>query len=257
MIICNCGKEFAKKNSLKSHARFCSKYKKIEKEKSVYKINDLTYRCECGKTFEKSQSLNSHFGYCETHRMGKPIKKRGQKKGHMNGWEKFSGEDILKIRRKSGETFSSRIKSGEITHSFLGKKHTKESKQKMSNKANENNNGFVKCKYYEVYCPYLQKYTKVQGSYEKKYSEYLNLNGIKWERDKKNNLRYILHEEDYTHTYYPDFYLPDTDEYIEIKGFWWKSKDDRVNDKRKMEAVIRCNPDKKIKIMESKDLDLL
>lgn len=79
---------------------------------------------------------------------------------------------------------------------------------------------------------------------------YLNECNINWIRRKRNNLKYKLHENDYVHVYYPDFYLPNLDVYVEIKGYWFKSNDGRVDDKRKMKCVIEQNTDKKIIIYE-------
>lgn len=255
MFVCNCEKIFEKRSSLTSHARFCDLYKKIEK-KTKYINDEGSYVCECGKIFQSHQSLNGHFNYCLVHRKGEPSRReKWPNKGSMNGWSRFSENEILEFRKKSRTSLGEKIKKGEIKPSFLGKKHTNETKQKMSDKASENNNGYVKCMYYDVYCPYRGKLLKVQGGLEKKYAEYLNEKGIMWDRDRKNNIKYKLNKDDYTHTYYPDFYLPCTKEYVEVKGFWWKSKDGRVDDKRKMDMVVKCNPDKKIKIIEKEDID--
>jgi NUMOD3 motif len=248
VYICNCGREFEKQKSLNSHARFCQLYLKKIKT-SIYKIDEHLYRCECRREFDNHQSLNSHFSFCLIHREGKPISHRNICKGIMNGWDNFSKEDINDIRKKSAKTYSIRLNSGEIINPFKNKKHTKESKEKISSSNGGRNNGFVKTKYYDVFCPYENKDVKVQGTWELKYVKFLNDNNIKWTRTRKINLKYKLFEDDYWHTYFPDFYLIDKNEYIEIKGFWWKSKDGRVDDKRKMDKVIEYNSDKKITII--------
>lgn len=129
------------------------------------------------------------------------------------------------------------------------KHHTKETKEKQSIANNGRNNGYVKTKYYEVFCPYENKNIKIQGTWELKYANYLNEQNINWTKSKYINLKYKLFENDYWHTYYPDFFLVDTQEYVEIKGYWWKSNDGRVDDKRKMKMVKKFNPDKTIKII--------
>jgi len=255
MYKCECGKEFKKQSSLNSHVRFCNLYIKKSKKQSIYKIKENLYKCECGKNFNKSQSLNAHFSYCIIHRKGIPSTRQNFVKGIMHGWDKFSKEKLNKIHKQAGKTLSRKIESGDIIPGFLGKKHTIKTKEKMSASSNEKNNGFVKTKYYEVFCPHLNKIIKVQGTWEFKYAKYLNKNNIKWIRNKKISLKYKLYKTDYNHTYYPDFYLISTDEYVEIKGFWWKSKDGRVNDKRKMEKVKQCNPDKKIIIYQKTELE--
>lgn len=256
---CKCGKSFDKKTSLRSHARFCKEYEKIV---SVSKYKNLdSYQCECEKEFKNSQSLNSHFSHCSVHRENKgKLSSRNyfhSKEGKMNGWDKFTEEERNRFFKKAGNTIKEKINSGILIPHWIGKKHTKESKEKMSRSASENNNGFVNCKYFEVYCPFMGKNIKLQGTYEKSYAEYLNVNKINWIKDKDINLSYKLNEDDFIHKYHPDFYLPDSDEYVEIKGYWWKSKDGRVDDRRKMDCVILCNPDKVIKILETRDLKKL
>lgn len=248
MCKCNCGKEFQKESSLKSHARFCKLYTKKKKKESIYKKKENLYECECGKIFEKSQSLNAHFSYCIVHRKGKKSS-RIHKKGVMNGWSDFTTDYINNIRKKSGETLSKKIKSGDIISAFKGKKHTKISKEKISSSNTGRNNGYIKTKYYDVFCPYENKIVKVQGKWEFEYANFLNKNNIKWVRSRKIYFKYKLFKNDYWHTYYPDFYLIDKDEYIEIKGFWWKSSDGRVDDKRKMKMVKKYNIDKKITVI--------
>jgi len=118
----------------------------------------------------------------------------------------------------------------------------------------ETNNGLIKTKWVKIYCPFRDKDVFVQGTWEFKYAHFLNEKKILWDRSKKYKFNYRLNEEDYEHSYFPDFFLPETSEFIEIKGFWWKSKDGRVDDKRKMEAVLQCNPELKITILQKKEL---
>jgi len=172
-------------------------------------------------------------------------------------WNKGLTKETSESVKKYSDKLKAKYKSGELIGSFKGKHHSLETRQKQSLKACERNNGFVKTKYYEVFCPYESKNVKVQGSYELAYVNYLNKNNINWVRNKTINLKYKLNEDDYIHTYYPDFYLPNTNEYIEIKGYWWKSEDGRVDDKRKMNKVIEYNEDKKIIILMFEDLKRL
>ena len=176
-----------------------------------------------------------------------------EKKENMQ-WSKNKTSGTDERIKKHAETLRNRYKNKELTPGFLGKKHTKETKQKISNSRSENNNGYIKTKYYPIFSPFMNRTINVQGTWEFKYATYLNENNINWIRTRTVNLKYKLSENDYVHTYYPDFYLTDTDEYIEVKGFWWKSKDGRVDDKRKMDKVLACNPDKIIKIFLKNDL---
>lgn len=53
----------------------------------------------------------------------------------------------------------------------------------------------------------------MRSSYEVAYAKYLDKNNVKWLYEPKT---FDLGNTTYT----PDFYLPETDEYIEIKGYW-------------------------------------
>lgn len=59
--------------------------------------------------------------------------------------------------------------------------------------------------------------TKLNGSWEKIVADYLNINNIKWTNKIKEKIIYNWQNKD--RIYYPDFYLPDYDMYIEVKGY--------------------------------------
>ena len=61
-----------------------------------------------------------------------------------------------------------------------------------------------------------KKNIKVQGNWERKFAEFLISQHILWERNR------IIYQE--TRTYTPDFYLPEYNIYVEIKG-WMKEYD--------------------------------
>lgn len=250
--LCNCNKSFKTRRSLNSHARFCKEYKKVKKKKSKYKKGDK-YFCECGKEFINHQALNGHFNHCIIHNPENENNKVNYLKGN-EGWSKGLTKETSDSVKNMAETFTNRIKEGLLIPGMLGKKHTKESRQKMSFSSKESNNGYIKTSWYSIYCPYLEKEIKVQGKWELKYANYLNENKIKWSRG-RIRMEYKLFKEDIIHYYHPDFYLVDEDTYIEIKGYWWKSKDGRVDDKRKMNCIIEQNEDKKIKIIT--DIDFI
>lgn len=240
MFKCNCGRKFEKQSSLNSHARFCDKYIKKEKKVSVYKqTND--YVCECGKTYNNHQSLNGHFSYCLIHREGKPHVDRFK---DSRGWCKGLTKDNDIRIKKIAESLKGNIPWNK------GKTLSKDHREKLAKSASGRNNGYVKTKWHEVYCPYINQLVKVQGTWELKYATYLNENNINWIRPTEK-FSYKLNEDDITHYYHPDFYLIDSKEYVEIKGRWWKSSDGRVDDRRKMNCVIKQNSEITIKIIEN------
>jgi hypothetical protein len=189
--------------------------------------------------------------------------KRAHESGKIPGWKCLWQQNKIKSWNKNlTKEIDERVKKNgkNISKANLGKKRpplSKEHKQKLSLKMSERNNGYVKTKYFEIFSKFQNLKVKVQGTWEFKYAKYLNINNINWIRSKKINLKYKLFKNDYIHTYFPDFYLPDSKEYIEIKGFWWKSKDGRVDDKRKMRKVKAQNKNKKIIILTKKELKKL
>ena len=146
--------------------------------------------------------------------------------------------------RKSINIYCS--KSCSTSHLLTGRELSVEHRENLSKAANLNSNGLIKCKFYKVYNPYLGREVSVQGTYELRYAEYLNLNGINWDRGKYINLGYF--HDGINRTYYPDFYLVDEEVYIETKGYFFE------NDKIKMDKVIEQNLDKKIEILLKNDL---
>jgi hypothetical protein len=219
---------------------------------SIYKIGEGNYKCECGKEFLKSQSLNAHFSHCLIHRKGEPEKLRGGNKDWSKGLTK---ETDVRIKHQN-DSHKAKVIAGTYVHNWLNRQHTLESKQLMSKSASETNNGYVKTKHYEIFCPYENKNVRVQGTWELKYAEYLNKNNISWYRP-KTRILYTLFDDDYSHSYLADFYLPESDTFIEIKGHWWKSKDGRIDDKRKMKYVLEQNQDKNIIILTLSELKTL
>lgn len=56
----------------------------------------------------------------------------------------------------------------------------------------------------------------LRSTYELEYARWLDKNSIKW---KQNLIKFPYLYNEKTHYYYPDFYLYDNDEYVEVKGF--------------------------------------
>lgn len=92
---------------------------------------------------------------------------------------------------------------------------SEKNKQKLSIRMSTHNPG-GKSKWFDV------NNTKVQGTWERDFAIELNRNNIAWER--AGCIEY--HDSDIKKHYCPDFYLPTSDTFIEIKGHWWG--DDRT-----------------------------
>ncbi len=76
--------------------------------------------------------------------------------------------------------------------------------------------------------------------WEANYARVLNYLGVKWEYESRT---FDLATQNYT----PDFYLPATDEYIEVKNFMWKYS--KIRD----EKFRKLYPDIKLKLLMKED----
>lgn len=84
------------------------------------------------------------------------------------------------------------------------------------------------------------------SSLEIRFYEKLENTGTKWL--KPPYITYVT-DDGVSHRYFPDFYLPDIDQYIETKGYYWPS------DKVKMSLIRLQNPKLNIKILFDKDVE--
>lgn len=155
----------------------------------------MTYSCKyCGKDFITNRSKGSHEGTCKSNR-------------NLIPRNYTRSEDYLNRMRKSNRN-----------------RWTEEERRKKSNRmlqavldnpdSYSKNNVSGRVKVYEVNSS--AGITKVKGKWELKVAEFLNINKIKW----TNNITpfsYFWNEK--WHLYFPDFYLIDSDKFIEVKGY--------------------------------------
>jgi len=164
------------------------------------------------------------------------------------GWNKGFTKETHSSVEKSAQTFNQNLKIGKFKPSFLGKKISIEHRNKIIEFKKLSNFKFVK--QFLVYSKFENSNLYVQGTWEKKYAEWLNEKNILWTKKHELRIKYIddLGVQRY---YHPDFYLLETNQYIEIKGYYPE------NCKRKMELVIEQNPDKKLTILMKAELKAL
>lgn len=120
-----------------------------------------------------------------------------------------------------------------------GHKHTEETKDLLSRKRIEyleNNDQYTS--WFKI--SNGNKIINVQGTWEKRFAEYLNQNNIKWDRF---SIKYDNHRR-----YTPDFYLPEFNIYIEVKG-WMKDRDIE-----KMKKFLYDNSDCDIRLLDNHKL---
>ena len=75
----------------------------------------------------------------------------------------------------------------------------------------------------------------LHGTWELKFAMYMDSNSIRWERNTKYFNYYF---DGKNRKYFPDFYLPDSNDYIEIKGFKTPKDDSKWDQFPKSENLI-------------------
>ncbi len=166
--------------------------------------------CECGKKFEKNNSLNAHFSHCLIHRKGKPpIDRFGEKRAWNKGLTKETDERVKKL---------SIINSREH-HPNWGKHLSRDHKEKLSRSLKGKTGGMRSGsnKWKGQYIFYNDQKIWLDSSWEKKFVDHLISLNIKWVKNtNKWGFKYKFNDRFFT--YYPDFFLPDLNIWIEIKG---------------------------------------
>lgn len=179
-------------------------------------------KCQyCNKDCKNKNSLSNHERLCKNN----PNKQHSNlglfiKKGHKSwnfGLTKENNESIL----KQSNTYKKRISSGEITTWQNGlTKETDERIKKSSEKIkNTIKNKVQNNEWHKSLSPKKRiKYKDVwlDSKWEFEVANYLDKNNIIWEIP-INYFEYEFNNE--YHKYYPDFYLPQYDKYIEVKGY--------------------------------------
>jgi hypothetical protein len=187
----------------------------------------------CNKEIVSSR-LKSHEGVClaQQAKAKLPKQKRGRPFGAI-AWNKGLTKETSEIVKRNSDSMAKttrqKVKDGTYVVSRMGE----EARIRTSKRMTKHNPG-GKCKWYEV------NGIKVQGRWERDFAIYLNTQTIRWQRPKY--LKYV--KEGTVRRYTPDFYLPDKNLYIEIKGRWWG------DDRNKMNLVISQHQDKKFLIIE-------
>jgi len=146
------------------------------------------------------------------------------------------------VRSEESRKRQSKSLEGKNNH-FFGRKHSEKSKKKMS----KSKLGSKPYWYRHKYISRSGKQYKFHSSWELKFAEYLDRDGIKWESGVDKF--YYIDDENIRRCYWPDFYLGDSDLYIEIKGYF------RKKDKRKMEIIQNFYSDRKFLILRKNDLE--
>lgn len=182
------------------------------------------YICKyCGKICKNRNSLVQHEIRCKENPnridMNKSISKF-KRNGHVawnKGLTKYDDPRIAKY----ANTYKENYKNGKFKIWITGlskesdervKNLTNSVKKRIKEKISQNawHTSFSKAR------TQIYKGTKMMGKWEVEFAKLLDKKNIKWIYT-KDKFEYLYEEE--IHTYNPDFYLPEFDTYIEIKGY--------------------------------------
>jgi hypothetical protein len=159
-------------------------------------------------------------------------------KGKRNGAK--SGEDSHMFGKKQSKETQEKKRL-----KLKGKKRPKEIFEKIINTRKKNGNlvpSNINVRYYEDL-----KMT-LRSSWEADYIRYLNFKGIKWEYE-KHTFNLQNEKGEFIGSYTPDFYLPNEEIFVEVKGFY------SDKNKKKMQQVQEQYPYLKIKLITRTDYD--
>lgn len=223
-------------NNYRRHRNACGRGASTAKVpiNEEWRQEDGSYACPyCSKTFSKF-GVSTHIW--RKHGDGKDHNpNRGYRDGSRVAWNAGLSEDVNPFVRKNSDGIRKYFAKNPAPS--LGRKLSVEARRKISRRLTLNNRG-GRCKWYRVFGQ------KVQGSWERDVACVLEAFEIPW-------IKVSSHEHTFTYDldgkekrYTPDFYLPDEDLYLEIKGYWWG------DDRRKMDAVYEQYPETRIVLIE-------
>lgn len=129
----------------------------------------------------------------------------------MDGWDKFSIDEIAAIKKKAGQTLKKKYDSGELSGPNKGRKMSEEEKQKRRQNPKiggiRKGAGRGKKGWYKGF--------RCDSTYELAFVIYCLDHNIKF---KRNEQYFFYNYENKQYKYYPDFIL-ENGIYIEVKGY--------------------------------------
>lgn len=218
------------------------------KVKQEWLNTDGTYKCPyCAKSYSK-KGISTHIW--RSHGDGESHDPNSGYKTNRTAWNKGKTAETSESIEQQSNTLKSKYESGELIPSWTNKKHSSETKQKMSRARSLNNKG-GRSKWYNVKNAKDQN-VKVQGTWELRFAKVLNLIDPDWIKPSLNHPEHSfewIDDSGLLHTYTPDFWSPKLNKYFEIKGYWWG------DDKRKMELVLEQHSKIKIEVVRKSELE--
>lgn len=211
-----CGREISNSNIAK-HIKSHEENPNAHKEK-LYALDHEGLDCQyCGKSCKNRNSLCNHERLCKQN----PNKQIFDRRGYSHtAWNKgLTAETDERVRRNGESLHNYYIANPNVKRNPLSDAHKAKISATINNKVAEGT--------WHASLARNMHYTyngiDLHGTWELKYAEWLDLNNIAWRRPSES-FTYIFKGAE--HKYTPDFYLLDSNTYIEIKGY--KTDKDRA-----------------------------
>lgn len=207
-----CNKQVSKIN-LKKHFDWHKRNPNILMRKEYISLNHEGLTCQyCGKVCKSRNSLAQHEIRCKQN----PNRIMLDPSNGGGGWNKGLTKETDERVKKGSESLLKTYQNGYINPrkgkpgTFLGKHHTEKTKAKIRQAAIDNDLGG-----WNYNCDIEYKGIHLDSSYELAVAKSLDENKIKWLRPKK---LFYVDKKGKKHYYFPDFYLPDYDVYLDPKN---------------------------------------
>ena len=204
------------------------------------------YTCRyCGKECKNANSLRNHERLCRLN-PDRQFTKFSDTEWQKNKIDGGRGTNQYIKAKKAGKIYIVSEETRQKLSEYMSKNNPstkKENREKIQQtvlkKVLEGSWHFKRSLYHNIK-KYEYNGIILFGNYEYQYAKYLDEKGIKWEKPVET-FEYIWNGK--THRYLPDFYLIETEEYVEIKGI------ETEKDRAKWSQFP-----KKLKVLKRKDL---
>lgn len=184
-----------------------------------YKLNHDGLICQfCGKECKNRNSLCNHERLCKENPDRQDYIKIGfNNKGHK-AWNKGLTKDTDERVSRGAETFKKHVLEGKVKLRYgnLNSSSTQEVKDKISKTCLMRSAEGRWHKSLAKDMHYSYNGVDLDGTWELSYAIYLDENKILWNRCSE---RFPYEMDGKVHFYTPDFYLIESDIYVEIKGY--------------------------------------
>ena len=210
----------------------------------------MTLKCKyCGRVCKNDISLRNHERLCHSNPDRQILKSnfieynKRCKELHIKRTNQFTKAQMLGLPKPE----VSKETREKISKASKGRKHKEESKLKISESmkrvVREHPESYSSCNVNGRVKRYDYNGVILNGLWEVEVAKYLDSFSIKWERP---SVGFEYEWNGGTHIYYPDFYLPNLDMYIEVKGlerdrdhYKWRVVPNLILIKSKEIALIR------------------